>query len=248
MTSRPRNPLPWRTAGDDLSLYTVHEDDSCTLMDPADRSPLSDRRRGRHRRRHHDRRRDGRGGRRDGVQQRLQRLSRLRRRRRRRRRLRVLMRGVRLLESGLQIANVLDHPLDHLKLGKFSLARHIRHEGAQLRQVSGYLLGLEVAPGAADSQTVVQDAAMIGRHSATHGAHDHRLHGLAAVGQTSSQTDSRVDQFDALRFSFTLDAFLDANQTTRCVILSTRARTHTHAQTRARLFIDRQELSRNTEA
>ncbi|KYN04458.1 hypothetical protein ALC62_04682 [Cyphomyrmex costatus] len=86
------------------------------------------------------------------------------------------MRRIRLLQGGLQIANVLDHPLDHLELRQFPLARHVRDEGAQLRQISGHFLGLEVASGAADPQAIVQDAAMIGRHSAAHRTHHHRLH------------------------------------------------------------------------
>lgn len=151
-------------------------DATCILMTPTGRSPLGDRRVcGRCRRRYDGCRNGGggcRGGCHGGVQQGLPR--RLRRRRRRDYR-RVLMR-IRLFQGGLQIADVLDHPLDHLELRQLPFARHVRHEGAQLRQVSGHLLGLEVAPGAADPQAIVQNAAMIGGDSATQRAHHHRLH------------------------------------------------------------------------
>ncbi|EGI68002.1 hypothetical protein G5I_03094 [Acromyrmex echinatior] len=119
------------------------------------------------------------------------------------------MRRVRLLQSGLQVADVLDHPLDHLELRQLPLARHVRHEGAQLGEVSGDFLGLEVASGAADPQTVVQYAAMVGRHSAAHRAHHHRLH----AGSGGDQRITRPESIDPALGSF----------------LSTLAREHTAA-------------------
>jgi len=156
------------------------------------RSPIGDRR-------GYDGCRSGRrGGRRDGVQQGLPR-GRLRSRfRRRRHRLRILMRRVRLLQSGLQVADVFDHPLDHLEFRQLPLARHVRHEGAQLGEVSGDFLGLEVASGAADPQTVVQHAAMVGRHSAAHRAHHHRLH----AGSGGDQRITRPESIDPALGSF----------------------------------------------
>jgi len=183
----------------------------CDLVgNPTDRSPIGDRRGD------DDGRRGGRrGGRCGGVQQGLprglcrHRHRRFRRRRCRRRRcrrrhrcLRVLMSGVRLLQGGLQVADVLDHPLYHLELRQLPLARHVRHEGAQLRQVSGHLLGLEVAPGAADSQAIVQAAAMVGRHSATHRAHHHRLH--ADRGDQKVIWTAGLDRSGACSFLSTL--------------------------------------------
>ncbi|KYN13787.1 hypothetical protein ALC57_13860 [Trachymyrmex cornetzi] len=108
------------------------------------------------------------------------------------------MRRVRLLESGLQVADVLDHPLDHLELRQLPLARHVRHEGAQLGEVSGDLLGLEVASGAADPQAVVQHAAMVGRHSAAHRANHHRLH----AGSGGDQRITRPESIDPALGSF----------------------------------------------
>lgn len=192
------------------------------------RSPFGHRRRCGRGRRHYDGRRDGRGGRRGGrrggVQQGLSR--RLRRRCRRCRRC-VLMRGIRLFQGGLQVTDVLDHPLDHLELRQLPFARHVWYEGAQLRQVSGHLLGLEIAPGAADSQAVVQDTVMIGRDSASQWANHHRLHYWQRRFQVMATESINL----AFAFSFREHAAWSYD-------VSARARTHIqHARTHTRMYL-----------
>ncbi|OAD57136.1 hypothetical protein WN48_02722, partial [Eufriesea mexicana] len=82
---------------------------------------------------------------------------------------------VRLLERRLQIADILDHPLDNLELRQLPFPRHVGHQGSQLRQVSGYLFCFQVTTGSVDPEAVVQDTSTR-RHSAAHRAHHHRLH------------------------------------------------------------------------
>lgn len=129
------------------------------------RSPFRDETRHRGRR--------GRGGRgwrrRRGVQQWLKGLP-----RRGLCRARLVM-HVGLFEGGLQIADVLDHPLNDLELRELPLPRHIRHQGPELRQVSSHLFRLEIPASPIDPQTTVQDTAAR-RHSSAHRAHHHRLH------------------------------------------------------------------------
>lgn len=81
-----------------------------------------------------------------------------------------------LFQGGLEVADVLDDPLDELELGQLALTWHVGHEGAQLAQVRGDLLGLEVPPRYGDGDAVVVPRRRRGHSATSQGAHDHCLH------------------------------------------------------------------------
>lgn len=74
-------------------------------------------------------------------------------------------------EGVLQVANVVDHVLDHLELGEATIFRHERYQLLQLGQVRLDLLVLDVAFMFADFGGRVVDARIRGRAVAGDGLH-----------------------------------------------------------------------------
>lgn len=74
-------------------------------------------------------------------------------------------------EGVLQVANVVDHVLDHLELGETTIFRHKRHQLFQLRQVGLDFFVLDVALVFADFGWGVVDARIRGRTVTGDGLH-----------------------------------------------------------------------------